>query len=121
MPSVEQIAIDFVKEHYKNKGYCVRKGQKGYDLTISKNGTKHPVEVKGRSKTWPFINTTMEEYKVLKSNPQARLMEVIVNGETEEVECAYEFSYNNFNRERPTGYALYPKRTIHNKIYQKES
>ncbi|MCP8322400.1 MAG: DUF3883 domain-containing protein, partial [archaeon] len=75
---VERKAIDFAKDYYRSQGYTVKeKSRIGCDLTITKMGGEYPIEVKGRTKIWGFINLSMKEVKVLKNNPNARLFEVI--------------------------------------------
>lgn len=118
---VESKAIEFARNYYRNLGYTiVEKSGRGCDLVITRMGKEYPIEVKGRTKVWSFINVPMQEYQLLKSNPDARLFEVILSEKTNEVEYAYEFCFDDFLRKRPLGYALYPNRDSMNRVYPKK-
>lgn len=118
---VELKAMDFARNYYRSRGYTIKeKSGRGCDLVVTKMGKEYPIEVKGRTKIWSFINVSVKEFELLKNNPNARLFEVVLNKKTKEVEYAYEFCHNDFVRERPLGHALYPNRGSRNLVFYKK-
>jgi len=113
---IETIAVEYIGKWFRHRGFRVGKGHRGFDLRVKQESEEFFIEVKGRSRKWPFINTPSAEVDLLENNPNARLVEVIINSQTKEVVEAYAYSNKDFYRKRILGYALYPDRTNENKL-----
>jgi hypothetical protein len=69
---IEGRAIEAAKRKFRKDGFIVKeKGpHHGCDFTATQNGSTYLVEVKGRTRNWPFIQFSGKENDQLKSDPK---------------------------------------------------
>lgn len=79
---VEQNAIEYVKQYYKELGYSVHSVESenvGWDLEVTKNKNILYIEVKGLSKDKINVGLTPNEYKNMKENKNNYRLSIVTN------------------------------------------
>jgi len=111
--SIEKIGLQAVMEHLEKKGYgrIKRSQNKNHDLDAWKSGIKYPIEVKTRSgeRISPSMTVSINEYRLFKENPNALLILVCLDKNTQKIKEIQEFRFKDIKKTEISEYRIWFK------------